>query len=424
MFLTALIAVLVPALADAQPAASLGRQAGAGLLAVVGADGNLRIFDGQGENPFALVSDARLGGRIYAWPTWSTDGRLAYFASSLLPADGYTLRVFIQRHVTPGAQAHVAFSALGETFTYAYWAPGDCTGKDCRDLALLYSPATGGDLGLRLLRNEGETTSEWATERGAPFYYSFSPDGGRMIWHRFETQLEYYDVEARSIEGLDDRPGSFAAPMWSPRGERVLFAVRGAQAGRSDVIVAQGERRTPLLRDRAAPVSFAFSPDGAQAAVLDGDGVLTVLDVATGETLASRSSGIILAFFWSPQSDRLVTIALPRRNDRSANLRQTSEPETKGAAQNVPGLSVNLFNPAAQTSDLLGTYIPTRDMIYYLQFYDQFSRSHSLWSPDGRYFAYGALSTRNGSSVVLFDMATPGLTKTIPDSTVGIWSWN
>lgn len=422
VLMAALLALLALAL-DPALAARPDRQASAGQLAVVGTDGNIRIFDSDGENPFSLVSDARRGRRIYAWPTWSTDGRLAYFATSSAPQDGFTLRVFIQRRVTPDTQPHIAYTAQGDAFTYAYWSPGDCAGDDCRDLALLYTPANGGDLGLRLLRNEGNSTAEWATERGSPFYYSFSPDGSRMIWHRFETQLEYYDVEARRIEGLADRAGSFGAPMWSPRGERVLFAVRGAGLGRSDVIVAEGERRTPLLRDVPAPVSFAFSPDGQKAAVLDGDGALTVLNAATGESIAERRLGVTLAFFWSPTSEQLALIGLPRSNDRSANLRRTGPDEAKSAAQSTLGVSVSLFDPAAQTGALLGTYSPTRDMIYYLQFFDQFSRSHSLWSPDGRYFTFGALLGRDAPGVVLFDALTPGVTKAIPDSTVGIWSW-
>lgn len=423
VLLTALAAALLTALADSSSAHA---QTGIGQLTVVGVDGNIRVFDSDGENPFALVTDGQRASRTYAWPTWSTDGRLAFFGSSIVPDDGYNLRVFILRHVMPGAEPEVAFSTQGETFTYAYWSPGDCAGDDCRDLALLYTPATGGDLGLRLLRNKGGETTEWATERGSPFYYSFSPDGSHMIWHRFETQLEYYDVEARRIDGLDDQPGSFGAPMWSPRGERVLFAVRSAQRGQSDVIVAQGERRTPLLRDVPAPLSFAFSPDGEKVAVLDGDGALTVLDVATAETLASRRLGVTLAFFWSPESDRLALVGLRRPNDQSASLRPVSHgtATVKLIAQEAPGLSVSLFDPATQANDLLGTYVPTRDMIYYLQFYDQFSRSHSLWSPDGHYFAFGALVGQGEPGVVLFDAAAPGTTKIIPDATIGVWSWN
>ena len=339
-------------------------------------------------------------------------------------ADGYSLRVFVQRRVAPGESGQVAHSAQGDVFTYAYWSPADCPGDGCRDLAVLYTPANGNGLEMRLLRNEGDTTREWATERGSPFYYSFSPDGKHMLWHRFETQIELYDVERRRLQDLEDRPGTFSAPMWAPQGEQMLIAVRGTQAGASDITLAEGERRTPLLRNQPSPVSFAFSPDGQQAAVLNGNGALTVLDIASKEVIASRTAGIILAFFWAPDSQQLAYVSLPRDDERSVNLRPVGALEKTQSAQNRLAISISLLDPGAQSSTLLGSYQPTDDMIYYLQFFDQFSRSHSLWSPDGQYFAFGGLDAQNHPAVILFDTHTPGDTKTIPDSTVGIWSWH
>jgi TolB protein len=79
---------------------------------------------------------------------------------------------------------------------------------------------------------------------------------------------------------------------------------------------------------------------------------------------------------------------------------------------------------AAETATRLAAFLPSRDMIYYLQFYDQFARSHRLWSPDNRYFVYGEV-TRFGQSIVsLQDTRVPGAApQTIMEGGFGVFSW-
>jgi hypothetical protein len=62
-------------------------------------------------------------------------------------------------------------------------------------------------------------------------------------------------------------------------------------------------------------------------------------------------------------------------------------------------------------------------MIYYLTFFDQFERSHSLWSPDGHNLAYGSLDKSGATSVMLADTRDPGKSVLVSDGGIGIWSW-
>src|SRR5215510_14378508 len=87
------------------------QEATGGMLAVVGIDGNLSVYDAKGQNPVAITTDGVPSVRAYQWPTWATDGRLAFFGASNDPADSYSLRVFIQRHVKPGETFKVAYSS-------------------------------------------------------------------------------------------------------------------------------------------------------------------------------------------------------------------------------------------------------------------------------------------------------------------------
>ena len=77
---------------------------------------------------------------------------------------------------------------------------------------------------------------------------------------------------------------------------------------------------------------------------------------------------------------------------------------------------------ASRNGIVLG--VASRDMVYYLNFFDQFARSHSLWSPDGRYVVYGASDTLGQPSVLLVDTRNPGQPIKVATGTFGVWSWN
>src|SRR5262249_49880393 len=180
------------------------------MLAVVGLDGNISVFDANGKNPVAITTDAAPAIRAYQWPTWSNDGRLAFFGASNDPeGDKYALRAFIQRQVGPGENFQVAYSSPDEIFTYAYLSPGNCDTSDCRDLALLLTHANQQGLVLRLIRDKQGNFTERMIGQAAPFYYSFSPDGKQIFWHKFNRELALYWIEIDQKTDLPDTPGQF-----------------------------------------------------------------------------------------------------------------------------------------------------------------------------------------------------------------------
>src|SRR5690242_11183808 len=81
------------------PQIKITAQTSTSMLAVVNTDGNIIVYDANGQNPFTVTTDAKARARVYHWPTWSTDGRLAFFGSSTDKVDPYALRVFIQDKV-------------------------------------------------------------------------------------------------------------------------------------------------------------------------------------------------------------------------------------------------------------------------------------------------------------------------------------
>src|SRR5579864_3943294 len=257
------------------------------MLAVIGADSNVSVFDADGRNPIRVTTDAVPDQRIYQWPTWATDGRLAFFGSSSDPAERYSLRVFVVEAITAQPVLKTAYTSLDEVFTYAYWSPADCPGKsgNCRDLTLLYTPPGQNKFGLRLIHDVGGAFSDKLIGQAAPFYYSFSPDGAHMLWFQSGTDLSVYDMVTGDARRLSDIPGQFQAPMWSPVDDRLLFGVRNvADSDLADLVVARGMDRKVLAHGLDGPISFAWSPDGARVALVAGFDKVTVLDAETGQS--------------------------------------------------------------------------------------------------------------------------------------------
>ncbi len=391
-----------------------------GMLAVVGSDGNLSVYDANGKNPFSITTDAKAGAKLYHWPTWSTDGRLAFFGASNDRSDPYSLRVFIQDQVKAGGTFKTAYTSLDDVFTYAYWSPGDCLKGSCRELALLLTPVQG-TLALRLIRDENGSFTDKEIGQGAPYYFSFSYDGKQMLWYRFGTQFDVYDVPTDTIvQTLDDSPGKFNAPMWSPVDDRLLLGVVGADGDSTDIVIADGPDRTILLAGQENPVSFAWSPDGKLIAAVSHFGKLTVLDAATRAVHATAEDTNIVAHFWSPQSDRVAYIVVTRQPETQQGMRSNGRLRLEQAAG---ALKWRVLDVKTSATREIASFAPTQAMIYLLTFFDQFARSHSLWSPDGRYITYGASDEAGKDSVMLVNTVGAAKPFKVASGSMGIWSW-
>jgi Tol biopolymer transport system component len=393
------------------------------MLAVVGEDGNLTLYDKDGAAPRSVTTDATPGEKMYHWPTWATDGRLAFFGASGQPSAPYTLGVFVIKRPIDSVSYLPAFTSTEDTFTYAYWSPGDCADSNCRDLALLFTLPEQRGLALRLIRDQGDTFTSSVVGRAVPFYYSFAPDGRRMLWHRYGNRLDIYDIKAQQVcTTLEDVPGRFASPMWSPVDDRLLFGVVNDDPAQTDLVVAEGAQRRTLVKGIEGGLAFAWSPDASKIAYTAANGKVTVIDSRSGEIFAAGNYTNTVAFFWSPQGDRIATIRL-NRTLPGLSTQYSPNGHTTGASLQQATLSWVVMDAATGQSSTLAEFFPTRDMIYYLNFADQFSRSHRLWSPDGRYVVYATADSEGNNRVMLADTHTPDTTTVVQRGTFGVWSW-
>ena len=280
---------------------------------------------------------------------------------------------------------------------------------------------------VELIRAGIEDVSSQVVGSGAPFYYSWSPDGTRMLMQRDGARMDVYDVlEAGISDELSQTPGSFFAPAWSPVDDRLLIGVRGEDGESTDlVIVANGETQT-LVEGLSGIAYFMWSPDGNRIAYMDvlnrnRIGTLMVVDAVTGETVARSTSNSVLAFFWSPNSDQIAYVTAATASPGSFSAKVQSAP----VLQPSGGLAWSVLDVDGGAVRSYGSFVPTEQMAYLLIYFDQFAQSHRVWSPDSRHLVYSEVTADREAMISLIDTTQEtSVPLFIAEGVVGIWSFN
>lgn len=239
--------------------------------------------------------------------------------------------------------------------------------------------------------------------RGSPFYFSWAPDGQRLLAHVGGGRLDELDLGG-VVEPIEDLPGAFQAPAWSPDGAAQVYAVARGSGERQQVMtrdVASGS--STAIADADGTVSLVLAPDGRHVAFqsLNADerdlydrtlpqratdvGV-TVVDLVTGEVerITIRPA---MAFSWSPDGRRLLILE-PMYTPGRISFRWIVW------ERDAPGGDAERFATASFTPglSLLRDYTP---------FFSQYAQSSTMWAPDGSAFAYPALGSSADTEIVV-----------------------
>jgi TolB protein len=152
---------------------------------------------------------------------------------------------------------------------------------------------------------------------------SYSPDGRRLMSNTAYAGIFKNDILVMNPDGTDRRlifehpTDSALAPVWSPAGDRIAFALGSFFAAGRDgasahlAIIAADGSGLRLLTSGTANYGFpSWSPDGRRiVARLIGTGFknLVIIDVATG-AVSPLTSGFQNDNFpaWSPKGDRIL----------------------------------------------------------------------------------------------------------------------
>jgi TolB protein len=300
-------------------------------------------------------------------PTWAPDGsRVAWVE---IANSGSTLVTSLVDGSEP-TRAPVDFAPF-----YMSWDPTSSL------VAFLGSGSAGIEMGIVDVGGGGAEAE--ILDAGEPYYFSWAPEGDRMIVHVGTDRLEQLDLAGEGT-ALGDAPGVFQAPQWSAGGDSVLYVSGGSDGQHLVLSNPDGSARQEIL-DFDGFLSFGLSSDGARIAyrafgeapdaIVAGlsaapraqDGELGVIELGS-EDPNIIDDRTVLAFFWSPQGDQLLFLTT----------------ENGGFNWNVwDGSAVTTFDSFTPSGVFGRNYLP---------FFDQYSQSMTLWAPDGSAFTYAGVA--------------------------------
>lgn len=349
--------------------------------------------------PPSLVPGEGPARSTWAWPTWSPDGRrLACFRYGP-GADGVTSSAFVHVLDLDGVHAAELLDLEGRLPIYLQWSP------DQRHLALLSQAAD--RLHLSLTRPD-EPGVEVPLADGSPLFFAWT--GGRrprvaaFVGSGSNAHLGVYDPSGHATTRLPGVPGNFCTPI--VLGDR--FAYVAWHGGRSVICTAElGDTEPTPLETLDGLAALVRSPDGAQLAraiAPGGDGTayrdLGVIDLTTGR-VHPVSDRPCLAFLWLPDGSGFVTAHV----DTEKNLLVWSRQPLHGPAE--PFLSM----------------VPSRDLGFYLRFFEQYAESHPILDPTGQHLLLGGvLPGREGDQARVWQVRiTDGRAEALAEGLFGVY---
>jgi len=362
-----------------------------GRLAILNAAGDLVTIDPDGSDE--LVLDRVEAGRSQVrQPTWSPDGRRVGWVHLEITEAG-ALSAAVATSTDDGTRPTEARTAVVPF--YLSWDPTSSR------IAYLGSPSEDGiELGILEIAGRSAGTP---LDTGQPFYLSWGPNGDQLLVHVGQDRLERLGLDG-SLATIAERPGTFSAPVWTADGRTFVYA--SIDAGDQRLVVRRAEAgRERTLVPYDGLIAFVVSPDGERIAfqVLEPERTLplSVIDLGTGETVEITDHAVA-SFFWSPDGERLLFL----------------DPD--------PGTEQLWYRWGVwdgTSSFVTPRFVPSPRMAgEYLQFFEQYAQSMSLWSPDSRAFAYPG-TNEDGEEGIWIQSARPDRAAVlVADGDVVAWS--
>jgi hypothetical protein len=284
----------------------------------------------------------------HAWPTWSPKGDiLASFCSN---AD-QTSRIVLTE--TDGICSEELAILENRLPIYLQWS------DDSQTIAVLCQD----DDQLQLsCVTPGVIGHETKLMLGSPMFFTWAKDRIALFVGTDEEapRLQLIDPhQSKPAIVLPHLPGNFCAPLWID--DEIVYVASSKTAGPT-IYSANMDGSHKVLETVNGLTALVASPKGsfvARAVAEGGDGTpyndLSVIDLQSGETVRICSKPC-LAFFWSPVGDAIVLAHV----NTSRNL--------------LEWYRVGLNGDMTHLMDLH----PTRDLGFYLRFFEQYCQSHHL----------------------------------------------
>ncbi len=120
---------------------------------------------------------------------------------------------------------------------------------------------------IAIINADGSGYQELTSGASNSSFPSFSPDGKRLVYREFDKDsygLRILNLESRAISKLTDQYDNF--PLWSPRGDLIMFARQIDKAYEIFTIKPGGSGLKQLTHTHGNDAHMAWSPDGESIA--------------------------------------------------------------------------------------------------------------------------------------------------------------
>jgi hypothetical protein len=381
-------------------------------IAYVGVDRQLHVVTAQGKNAsqwtFSLANNPLLmWGKPdivpcgYAWPCWSPDGsKIACFQ---LPTD-QNPQDPVQIHVLEdqGIKQHELMQIPGRIPVYMNWQPNG------EGLAVLLQTEEHMELAYCSLDKPGQLRVLY---QAAPLFFDWGPEARRVYVHAGSpSQPEMNAFVVRDTEGelpdevLPQTPGRYCRPLILGNSIVHVAHVNGRERlvcsdllGENEHVLLEYEGLGAAMPARSRKsVVFSSAPNAGQTPYR-GASLISLI----GKPAVRLTDDDILCFFWSDKGEQLVYIRMiPESNFLSwCSVRPNENP-------------VELIQ-----------FRPSREMLYYLHFFDQFAETHQLISEDGRYLVFSGIikseAPENKPQIYVLDLRGAQPLKCVGQGTFG-----
>ena len=333
-------------------------------IAVIRGDRRLELLDRAGRARWDTGSSSELmwgtwgstngdsSPSLYSWPTWDPSGtRIACFRAG---PEGAGPELVVQH--ADGVRSTVLVQFEDRIPIYAQWSP------DGQSMAILSQA----DNRLCLSVVDGSGGPEKRIARGSPLFFTWADtqDVAAFVGGEPRARMTLIDASSGQMTVLPGQPGNFCAPIRV--GGRTAYIAR--MEGRVSLWVADRSAAHEIERMDGL-VAMLADPTGQRLAIATADDErspyrdLCILTL-DGPHTASLDPNGCTAFWWTPDGHGLV---IARTDPRSGVV-------TWEHVEIRTGLSTHLCELR-----------PTRDMRFYLRFFEQFAQSHPLVDPSGRF---------------------------------------
>ncbi len=396
-----------------------------GLIAFIGLDGNIETADQTGGGITQLTADAGSREGVRRWytsPTWSARGRRLAFVRFDQLADG-SIRGAILTTDRASRNPQVVWESGELAPVYLYWSP------DSRWISVLSQRSAEGGMELGLVDPAGKLSYK-PLDTGLPLYWAWDPGNRFMLAHvgggtASGGRLTLLDIrDGTQKRNFNVSPTRFQSPQVSPDGQRMLYVDSGSGSAQLVLRDIEGPG-LDVLKTVSGSAFFSFSRDGRRVAVMESptpqlsaDGTLRVLVTRRSERSVELDDPSVIAFFWAPNSRQIAYLILVS----PAELQQLLVEPVFAADPEQLYVHLQVMDVRSGDSWNVATFPITRGSLSTLQFFDQYNRSGSIWSPDGNWLVFSAVA-RGGFPGIYLGSASGNLKpRFVTRGDLGAWS--